>query len=259
MHPTLFRFGDFLVPTQVVFLVGGLVLSTFMLLRHASRYDTHWKIVIDCVIAACIGGVVFGRLVALLVDFAWFKENPGQIWSISVGGLNAYGGMIGVAVGVGVISIWFRHQYLRLTDLVCIVAPIFLVAASLGNLMQGAAFGTLSSSASGIVATHPESSMPLGFARHPVQLYMAALVFVLYAVILSYERFKMQHGHVTAIFLIGFPILREIMAGLRDHAFVKPVFGSKAGMFTTSIDTFIAFIFVATGIALLIVLRSRRF
>jgi phosphatidylglycerol:prolipoprotein diacylglycerol transferase len=259
VHPTLFRFGNFLVPTQISLLVIGLLLSVFVLLRHASRYGTHWKIIMDSVIAACIGGLVFGRLGAILVNFAWFKEHPSQIWSIGFGGLHVYGGMVGVAVALSLVAVWYRHNFLRLTDLFAMVAPIFLVAVSIGNLMQGAAFGALSSSALGVVASQPEASMPLGFARHPVQLYMAAAIFVFYALILSYERSKILHGHISALFLIGFPFIREVISIFRDDVFVKPLVGSNLNAFIFSIDSVIALFFMASGIGLLFFLRSRRF
>ncbi|TZF90293.1 prolipoprotein diacylglyceryl transferase [Cognatilysobacter lacus] len=139
-------------------------------------------------------GVVLGGRIGYVLFYAFgdFIHNPLMILRIWEGGMSFHGGLLGVMAG---IALWCRRHRLHFMDAMDFVAP--LVPPGLGivrvaNFVNGELWGKPTTGPWGVIFPHslpqPYASMPMQqlrtlhaqgaldvFARHPSQLYQAAL------------------------------------------------------------------------------------
>ncbi len=258
MHPILFEIGSIQIPSQPALFFCGLLLGLVVLLHHGYRLGTHWKILVDSFMAVAIGGVLFARLYVLLLDPSWFQEHPQQIFRFSVYGLHLYGSVVGALLAAVVVSVWHGYEYLRLTDLIALVAPLALALAGLGSFLQGSAFGELTTMNLGVVTTHSAALSPLNFPRHPTALYLALLMLLLYGGFLLALPRKMFHGYFTALFLISMPLLREIISPLTIDRYAPALWGLHLGPVIMTLERLTSLLLMAAGIVLFWQQKSQR-
>lgn len=166
------------------------------------------------VVASGIGGVLAGGRVGYVVLYEpqFFADHPLKIFAINEGGMAFHGGLVGVAVALWLVSRWYRVPYLGLLDVIVIPAAIGLSLGRLGNFINGELIGTPTTLPWGVI--FPGENI----ARHPVQLY-AALKDIGLVVLCTWYFFRSRTfrvGGTTAIFLMGYGILRLLLGFIRE-------------------------------------------
>jgi phosphatidylglycerol---prolipoprotein diacylglyceryl transferase len=142
-----------------------------------------------------------------------------QFWN---GGFTFYGGLIGATAGAWWLFRRDRFPFWKATDMGAMMVPIGLGYGRLGCLLAGCCFGKTTDSPwalvfppgspasdwqarEGMLHSHLQHSLPV----HPTQLYEAGGAFGLAALgILYLHRNKRYDGHVFAVFLAGYALLR---------------------------------------------------
>ena len=146
----------------------------------------------DLLFYAMLGVVLGGRIgYVLFYSFGTFLENPLTLFKIWEGGMSFHGGLLGV---VAAAWWWSRRHRLHLMDTVDFLAPLVppgLGFGRLGNYIGGELWGKYTQAGWGVIFPRAEAEfagMTLPqlqaqfatgaldrFARHPSQLYQAAL------------------------------------------------------------------------------------
>ena len=258
MHPSLFNIGGVAVPSQIVFWFLAIAVGGIVLTRLGTRHGTHWKLCLDALIALIVGGVLGGRLMVILLHFDWFNSYWKQIFILSVGGFHIYGAIIGAAIAVYVVVWWYSYHYLRLCDLLATVSPLMIAIACIGNFFQGIGFGQLTEKRIGMVSPDHAEAL-LHFSRHPSQLYLAITCLVLFVVFSFVGSRKQFHGYITALFLISLPLIFETIWLTMYRSVNQPLFAKTFGPMVFSMDTLIALVIMANGVALFLYQRSQRY
>jgi phosphatidylglycerol:prolipoprotein diacylglycerol transferase len=160
--------------------------------------------------ALCIGsGIIGARILYVLLNLDFFRENPLAVFKIWEGGLVFYGGFIAAAVAA---VLWTRRAKLSLTDVADICAPAVAIGQGIGRigcLMAGCCYGKPAVCSWAVTYRHPEALAPLGIALHPTQAYEALGDLALgLGLILWFLRFKPLKGTVFWAYLLGYGILR---------------------------------------------------
>ncbi len=200
----------------------------------------------DLILWLTLGIILGGRLGYVLFygsSQPIFWEHPVNILKIWDGGMSFHGGLIGVAVALivyawrGLGGTWnpyklsdtFRldadYSVWRVSDLIAPAAPIGLFFGRIANFINGELWGRPTNLPWGVVfcndnirATH-EGTCPEG-ARHPSQLYEAALEGLVLFIILRLATHRFQclqkPGMVTGIFLIGYGLARLSLENVRE-------------------------------------------
>lgn len=181
--------------------------------------------VIGVIVGARVGYVLFYAFGDLLGD-------PLLLFRIRDGGMSFHGGMIGV-----VLVLWFysRHlgcSFLRLGDFVVPLAPLGLAAGRIGNFIGGELWGRKTDVPWAVI--FPESIERGGrtsealyqqylagaldqYARHPSQLYQAALEGVaLFVVVWLFSSRSRPVGAVGGLMLAGYGVFRFIGEFFRE-------------------------------------------
>ncbi len=163
--------------------------------------------------AALVGipsGIILARLLHVIDMWEYYGQNLGQL--IGGGGLTAYGGVLGAALGIWVYSRFSKFNFGYFAD---VVAPGIILAQAVGRVgctINGCCHGIPTSLPWGVIYTHPDSFAPLGIAIHPTQLYEIVWNLLVFGVLLKLRRRFKPDGTLFLIYL-GLYSLWRIGAG----------------------------------------------
>lgn len=193
----------------------------------------------DLMFYGMLGVVLGGRIgYVLFYDFGAFLANPLMLFKVWEGGMSFHGGLLGVLVAG---AWWSRRHRLHFFDTVDFVAPLVpagLGFGRLGNYIGGELWGKPTQGTAfegwGVVFPHalpqPFASMDAAtlkaqfegglldaFARHPSQLYQAALEgLVMFAVLVWYSRKPRPRYAVAGLFALLYGSFRLLVEFVRE-------------------------------------------
>jgi phosphatidylglycerol---prolipoprotein diacylglyceryl transferase len=167
----------------------------------------------DLVFMAVLGVILGGRLgYVLFYKPGHYLAHPLEVFYVWQGGMSFHGGLLGV-----MLAMWFaawRHRidYLRLMDFVAPLCPLGFAAGRMGNFINGELWGRVTDVPWGMVF-HNAGPDP----RHPSQLYQfAGEGLVLFVLLWWYSSKPRPRGRVSALFLIGYGVLRFLAEFARE-------------------------------------------
>jgi phosphatidylglycerol:prolipoprotein diacylglycerol transferase len=170
----------------------------------------------DFIIWASVGIVLGGRIgYILFYDFPSVAANPLRAFEIWNGGMSFHGGFVGTTIAMILFARRHAIPVWSMFDIVAAVVPIGLLFGRIANFINGELWGRLADVPWAVV-------FPTGgpFARHPSQLYEAALEgLVLLAVLaIAIHRFHALKtpGAVTGLFVCGYALTRIFVEFFRE-------------------------------------------
>jgi len=218
IDPILFQIGPLAIRWYSLAYIAGLLLG-WAYMRFLSNKlkmgisKTHLE---DFITLATIGVVVGGRLgYVFFYQPAFFFENPIEIFKVWHGGMSFHGGLLGVTFAMIVFARRQGIELLKLTDLVAAAAPIGLFFGRIANFINGELYGRVTDVPWAMV-------FPRGGpgARHPSQLYEAALegltLFILLSILVRVDVVRKHSGFLTGIFLVGYATARSTVELFRE-------------------------------------------
>ena len=171
----------------------------------------------DLLLWTTLGVVLGGRMgYVLFYEPAYFFANPGDIPKLWNGGMSFHGGLTGVAIAVFLFARARKVPVLSVGDVVCAAVPFGLFFGRLANFVNAELWGRVSDVPWAMVFP---GAGPL--ARHPSQLYEAALEgLVLFLVIRYFTHVKKvlpNPGIATGIFFAGYALARITAENFRMY------------------------------------------
>jgi len=170
IDPVAFSLGPVKVHWYGLMYVLGFIAAWWLARRRAAAPRSTWKPVDvdDLIFFAAIGVILGGRLGWVLVyGFEGLRADPLSILRVWEGGMSFHGGLAGVMIAVALFA---RRRGRRVADVFDFTAPlpaVGLFAGRIGNFINGELWGAPTSLPWGMLVE--------GEARHPSQLYEAAL------------------------------------------------------------------------------------
>ena len=160
----------------------------------------------DILFYGVLGVILGGRLgYVMFYKPGYYLEHPLEIFAIWQGGMSFHGGFIGVLLALWVFARQRGRSWLSVTDFIAPLCPLGLALGRIGNFINGELPGRPTDLPWGMVFPH----LGDGIARHPSQLYQAALEGVaLFVVVWLYSRRPRPLGAPSALFLAGYGVFR---------------------------------------------------
>ena len=161
----------------------------------------------DLIFLAVLGVILGGRLgYVLFYKPLHYAAHPLEILAVWQGGMSFHGGLLGVMLAMLLAARRYGVDYLRLMDFLAPLVPLGIAAGRLGNFINGELYGRVTDLPWGMVFRGAGDA-----PRHPSQLYQFALEGLLLFVILwLYSAKPRARGCVSAVFLVGYGVLRFI-------------------------------------------------
>ncbi len=245
IDPVLIHLGPFAIRWYAIAYIAGLLIGWWLVLVML-RQKSLWRNppfngtppatedqIGDFVVWATLGVILGGRLGWVIFygiflcsaspqgDFCHglpmgFLTNPLRIVAAWEGGMSFHGAAIGV-----VLSIWLfcrsrKLSFVAIGDLVCLVEPVGQFFGRLANFVNGELWGKPTDVPWAMVFPRAPDRLP----RHPSQLYEAALegilLFVVLQICLRVFRLHERPGLISAVFLIGYGLIRFFLEFFRE-------------------------------------------
>ncbi len=159
----------------------------------------------DLVFYCALGAVVGGRLgYVLFYNFPSYIDNPLAALRIWEGGMSFHGGMLGVILVAWLYGRHLNQPFFRVADFIAPLVPPGLGFGRIGNFINGELWGAPTDLPWGVVFPHAG-----GIARHPTQLYEAALEgLALFLILWLYSAKPRPMMAVSGVFLLWYGIFR---------------------------------------------------
>ena len=186
----------------------------------------------DLILWITFGIIVGGRLgSAIFYDANRMISNPLEVFKIWQGGMSFHGGFLGVCVAVALFARHCKIDLLRVGDLVAAATPFGLLFGRIANFINGELWGRPTDMPWGVAFPGEAAQTCEGIltvcARHPSQLYEAALEGLLLFAVLTYGIWRAGWlrfgGRVAGVFFAGYGLSRFVVEFFRqpDAQFVS--------------------------------------
>lgn len=173
----------------------------------------------DLVFYATLGIILGGRIGYILFYQPSILLDPIQILRLWDGGMSFHGGVIGVSLGILYMAKKKGLNWLRVHDYVACCVPFGLLFGRLANFINGELWGKPTDVAWGIVFPRTVAG-GLDPARHPSQLYEAALEGIVLLAVLGYmfwrTKARYEPGKLVGTFLLGYGLSRFLVEFYRE-------------------------------------------
>ncbi len=184
--------------------------------RIKARSDMGWdnKMLDDAIFYGVLGVVLGGRLgYVLFYKLGYYLSHPIEIFYVWQGGMSFHGGFLGVLFAMWLFSRKIDKPWLDIMDFLAPLVPLGLGAGRIGNFINGELPGRATDVPWGMV--FPQAAD--GIARHPSQLYQfAGEGLLLFAIVWVFALKPRAVGAVSAVFLIGYGVLRFLAEFTRE-------------------------------------------
>lgn len=187
-----------------------------------------------------IVGVILGGRLGYVAFYqpGYYLANPSEILAVWQGGMAFHGGLLGVVLAVIVFSKRRGIRWQSVADVLCMVTPVGLLLGRIANFINAELWGRPTDLPWGVIfpgAAAQDCPDVAGLcARHPSQLYEAALEGLILGAVLVYLGWRRgalrMPGLLTGVFFAGYGLARFAVEFVRqpDAQFISP--GNPLGL-----------------------------
>lgn len=218
-------------------------------------------------------GIIFGGRLGFVLFYqpAYYLQNPMEIPMVWTGGMSFHGGFLGVIIAALIFTA--RHNIPRpaAADAIALGVPWGLMLGRLANFIKPELWGRPTTAPWGVAfpgAAAQDCPDVIGIcARHPSQLYEAALEGVVLGIALlwlAHRRGALKYpGLITGVFIAGYGLSRFIVEFFRqaDDQFItaqNPMgFVISLGDFGVTMGQVLSLPMLIIGIGFIIAARRR--
>jgi phosphatidylglycerol:prolipoprotein diacylglycerol transferase len=229
LHPVLFDFGFFQLPTYGVLLVTALLTAIYTIVRQGRREGFDSGRLLDFSTWLIVVALLGAKVLMVLTDWRFYWDHPSELVSRSTflaGGV-FYGGFIAAVL----FAVWYVRLYrLPMWKIFDVYAPSIALGLAIGRIgcfSAGCDYGKPTTSALGVVFTNPlaheVAGTPLGIPLHPTQLYESLACFLIFAILMWRYRTKQYDGQIFILYITLYAVARfgiEFLRGDEDRGFV---------------------------------------
>ncbi len=244
-----FSIGSFEVRWYGIIIVCGIILAFLYTNYRAKHEGVSFDDLLDYAIFTVLSGVVGARLYYVLTSSREYTF--GEIFAVWNGGLAIYGGIIGGAAALFVVSFVKKIKWQKVFDMVGPGVMLGQIVGRWGNFFNGEAFGE----------TPAKDSLLYVFRMHlkreewtstvecqPTFLYESLWNLIGFIIINLLYKKKKFDGQVVLMYLTWYGFGRMLIEGLRtDSLYVGPI----------RISQLVGFLCFVVGLALIVIFSIR--
>ena len=218
MHPIIWNSGVVTIYSWGLMLSLAVIISTVLLVIELKRRRLNPDPFLDLVLIVILGGILGGRVFYVaFYDLDYYLTYPLEILQFWQGGLVYYGGLFG-----GILAGWTyvklkKLSFWRTADLVAPFLALGYAIVRVGCFFNGCCYGERTTLAWGV-----QFPVVDDFLRHPTQLYLSLMSFIIFGVLYYLLKNKRFDGQIILLYVIFYSIGRAIIEGFRENLLVFP-------------------------------------
>ena len=204
-----------------VCIMGGLVLGIIVALLRAGIYQYKKEDVLFASFYGIIGLIVGGKMLYLITVIPFLVENFQQVirsreilQALMTGGFVFYGGLFGALAGIWIYVKQYHLTMLGLLEIIIPSVPLIHGFGRIGCFCAGCCYGKEFPEPIGMVFRNSVVA-PNDIPLFPVQLAEAAGNIIIFSILILIYRKRKTNGQLTAIYLIGYSIMRFLLEYMR--------------------------------------------
>ena len=244
----LFKIGSFELRWYSLAYLAGILLGYWHLTRmiKAPGAPLAQRHADDLFFYATLGIILGGRIgyATFYQPELWTSLDILKLWE---GGMSFHGGLIGTVVAITWVTWRNGLSFLRTCDYVAVVVPFGMLFGRLANFVNGELWGRVAGPDVAWAMVFPGAG-PL--ARHPSQLYEAALEGALLAVVMLLlfwkSRARWRPGLLVGVFTAGIALARFTVEYFREPDAQLAQFAERTGL---SMGQWLTLPLIALGLA----------
>jgi phosphatidylglycerol:prolipoprotein diacylglycerol transferase len=248
MYPKLFGF----IKSYGLALAVSFVVGIYLSVRRGRKRGIEADAILDICFAVMVSSLVGVRLAYVLTH--WDQYDPWyRIFFIWDGGLTLYGGIF-----LAILAVWWTARrrgipFLFIADILAPAVSLGIGMTRIGCFLAGCCFGRPTHLPWGVhFPTTCRAGTEFGAdAIHPAQLYSSAAGFLVFGLLLWFEKKSTSVGGTFGRFLLFSGITRFLLEFTR---FVEP---DQMMAFGLSNNQWFSLALVVVGTALLVALQRR--
>ena len=211
INPVAFTIFGIEIYWYAVIIVCAMITAILLYKKQDGLYGIKFNEILDIVIYTIPISIISARLYYILFNLKYYIENPKSIFAIRNGGLAIYGGLIGGATTIYIIT---KIKKINILNILDYMVPGIALAQSIGrwgNFVNIEAYGA-------------ETKIPwrMGIYEagkylevHPTFLYEAICTFIIFLVLAKMQNKRKYKGQITALYLILYGIARMVIETFR--------------------------------------------
>ncbi len=198
--------------------VLGIVLAAGVAFLFSRRYKIDAFDLTCAAIFAMIGVIIGAKLLFVLVSLPTIIELNLGLLGIIQGGFVFYGGLLGGILGLYIYTKMYKLSFTDYADLFATVTPLGHACGRVGCLLGGCCYGMPYDGPFCWVYTSSIGNPPLNTPLFPIQLLEAALLLVLFGVLLVMQIRRVPRGTITLTYLSSYAVMRFVLEYFRGDA-----------------------------------------
>lgn len=217
INPVALQIGFIAIRWYSLAYIAGILFTMFWI-KKCNTKDNFLspKAYDDWLLWAVLSVLLGGRLgYVLFYSPQYFLAHPLEILAVWQGGMSFHGGLCGSIFGMWLFAKKYKINFLQLSDVLSVAAPVGLFFGRLANFVNMELYGRVSGSNFGVIFPNG-GDLP----RHPSQLYEAALEGLLLFVILfslnHFSKIRQFYGRLSGLFLAGYGSFRILIENFRE-------------------------------------------
>ncbi len=215
MHPVLFKIGNITLYTYGSFVALGFFTAVMVSRIFAKKNNIDPQKMTDLIFTIMVSALIGARLLYVIINFEFYKNDLIAIFKLWDGGLVFYGGFI---VGVMGSYLFIKINKLPLWKAADVIAPSIALGHAVGRIgcfFSGCCYGKECSYPWAVKFSDPLSLAPLGVFLHPTQIYMVVSNSLIFLILLLIYRVKKFHGMVFFCYLLIYSVFRSYIETYR--------------------------------------------
>ncbi len=204
MHPILFNIFGLEIKTYGTLIAIGILLALFYIMKQAERENLDVQNALDITLYLVIAGIIGARIMYVIVEFRYYRDDLLSIFKVWEGGLVFYGGFL-VALPVGYFLLKRKKMPpWKFIDIFATALPLGHAFGRVGCFMAGCCYGRETDVPWAVTFTNPKglAYQVLGLHIHPTQIYESIfnlLIFIILHFSLKKKKFDGQNAILYVI------------------------------------------------------------
>ena len=257
-----FKLGPITVRWYGIMIVSGFLVATFFAKKMALKRNLNDYELVNCALAAFLGGVAGARLYFVILSWPYFQDHLSEILAVWQGGLSIHGGIIGALICTIFYCKKTKLPILETCDIIAASTPLAQCIGRWGNFFNSEAFGKPVPDNFPLKLFIAPENRPIYLHAskyfHPTFLYESVwnlgLFLLLYFVVA--DRLKKFPGLTFLLYVAGYSAGRLLIEPLRVDSISTVSVGAASVPFP--IIASIVSIVVATGCIFILLIKYNK-
>lgn len=220
INPVLVHLGSIAITWYNLIIIAAIVVALAITVRESKRKGFAPDVIYNLSPLLLVAGIVGARLFHVIDRWEYYGANPAQILAFQRGGLAIWGAIIG---GIAAIMVYTRVRHIPVLRLLDTLVPGLVTALIIGRLaciVNGDAYGGVTSLPWGFVYINPAARIPdylAGIPTHPYPLYEMILNGFILLLALKLRKRLTKNGLLFTGFLSLYSVERFVLTFIRQE------------------------------------------